>query len=139
MPENIEQKVLAKLFTLLGFQKINMSNFANRLKYQKLIYLLQNYGLSLGYGYSWYVRGPYSPILTRDLFSISNDDAIFESSKNLTFKNSSIINSKIENFKSILGEDSQNPLFLEVLASMLFIKKSMYVKMLNVMKPEIYY
>ena len=50
---------------LVGFDWVDMDNFNNRLIYQKVIYLMQNFGLSLGYGYSWYVKGPYSPDLRK--------------------------------------------------------------------------
>src|SRR5689334_9264229 len=50
----------------------------DRVKLQKAVYLAQAAGLSLGYRYSWYVRGPYSTDLTKDYFalptSLSSED-----------------------------------------------------------------
>lgn len=120
----IAVNVLSRVFNQLGFPGINMVDFQDRLRYQKIVYLMQNFGLSLGYGYSWYVRGPYSPDLTKDLFTISNDPSIFSHGRDLKFKEEAAVVSKIGAFKKILGEDLKDPLFLEVLASMVFIKKA---------------
>jgi hypothetical protein len=46
------------------------SNFNDRLILQKTIYLLEQFGLHIGYYFSWYLRGPYSPALTRDAYAI---------------------------------------------------------------------
>ena len=40
-----DEKILSKILNLLGIESIDMDNFDNRLKYQKLIYLVQNSGL----------------------------------------------------------------------------------------------
>lgn len=36
-----------------------MDDFDDRLKLQKLIYILQSFGVYLGYDFSYYLRGPY--------------------------------------------------------------------------------
>lgn len=47
----------------------------NERKYiQKAIFLAQAAGVDLGYSYGWYLRGPYSPRLTRDYFAL--DEAL---------------------------------------------------------------
>lgn len=51
--------------------QLKIDRFVDRLALQKSIYLLQIMGLDLRYHYSWYLRGPYSPELTRDAFEIS--------------------------------------------------------------------
>lgn len=38
---------------------------------QKAIYLAQASGLQLGYGYGWYLRGPYSTSLARDYYAMA--------------------------------------------------------------------
>ena len=48
----------------------DMSTFEGRLVLQKSVYLLQAYGIYLGYKFSWYVHGPYCPQLTRDAFEL---------------------------------------------------------------------
>lgn len=44
--------------------------FNERLIIQKAVYLAQAAGIQLGYYYRWYLRGPYSPTLTRDAFAL---------------------------------------------------------------------
>lgn len=65
------EKVIA-FFKELGFE-INISRFDDRLIAQKLVCLLELRGISLGYPCSIYVRGPYSPPLTEDLFKFTNE------------------------------------------------------------------
>ena len=50
---------------------VDVSSFANRLILQKAGYLLQQAGVSLGYHFSWYLRGPYSPDYTDDVFALA--------------------------------------------------------------------
>jgi hypothetical protein len=47
-----------------------LDTFADRLILQKAIYLAQVAGVQLGYHFHWYLRGPYSPGLTRDAFAV---------------------------------------------------------------------
>lgn len=49
-------------------QEIN--TVEQRLETQKAIYLAQSMGVELGYSYGWYLKGPYSPSLTRDYFEL---------------------------------------------------------------------
>jgi len=46
------------------------SDFNSRLILQKTVYLLEQFGLNIGYYFSWYLRGPYSPSLTRDTYAL---------------------------------------------------------------------
>lgn len=41
-----------------------------RMETQKAIYLAQSMGVELGYSYGWYLKGPYSPSLTRDYYEL---------------------------------------------------------------------
>lgn len=47
---------------------IKMSEFDDRMYMQKLSYLVQELGISNAHNFSWYVRGPYSPAMTKQLF-----------------------------------------------------------------------
>jgi hypothetical protein len=47
------------------------SDFNARLRLQKTVYLMQEFGLNIGYWFSWYLRGPYSPNLTRDTYKLA--------------------------------------------------------------------
>ena len=54
---------------------IFQSDFNARLVLQKTIYFLQEFGLNIDYSYSWYLRGPYSPPLTRDAYELAKSYA----------------------------------------------------------------
>lgn len=49
----------------------DVSGFDSRLILQKAVYLLEEAGIRLGYSFNWYLRGPYSPSLTRDLYDLA--------------------------------------------------------------------
>lgn len=51
----------------------DISTVDDRMEVQKAVYLAQKAGVSLGYSYGWYVRGPYSPSLTRDYYDLVDD------------------------------------------------------------------
>ena len=56
---------------------------ADRKRVQKGVYLGQLTGVDLGYRFGWYLKGPYSPSLTKDYFAladaIASGDKIYES------------------------------------------------------------
>lgn len=54
---------------------VSVRSFADRLIMQKTGYLLQQAGVSLGYHFSWYLRGPYSPDYTDDVFALAGAGA----------------------------------------------------------------
>jgi hypothetical protein len=51
-------------------QDLDLSDFDRRLILQKAVYLVQAAKVDLGYTFHWYLRGPYSPALTRDAFAL---------------------------------------------------------------------
>lgn len=69
--KNVE-KAIACLKALGGF-KPSVGSFEDRLKIQKIIYLLELKGVKIGFNYSLYVRGPYSPELTKDIYGRRED------------------------------------------------------------------
>ena len=70
----MDRRQIATLVTLreLGL-KAEIRTFEQRLIVQKSVYLVQAAGLDLGYFYHWYLRGPYSPDLSRDLFPAADE------------------------------------------------------------------
>jgi hypothetical protein len=50
--------------------ELDLAHFDRRLVLQKTIYLVQAARVDLGYAFHWYLRGPYSPALTRDAFAL---------------------------------------------------------------------
>ena len=64
------QQIATKLtLEALGVD-VKLQEFDERLIVQKAIYLAQAAGVDRGYFFRWYLRGPYSPELTRDVFGI---------------------------------------------------------------------
>ncbi|MFH1247001.1 MAG: hypothetical protein V1644_01345 [Candidatus Micrarchaeota archaeon] len=59
-------KVIA-CFKEVGFKPV-VKKFEHRIIMQKLAYLLQLKGVELGFDFSPYVRGPYSPQLAKQIF-----------------------------------------------------------------------
>lgn len=47
-----------------------MDTFNDRLRLQKLVYMVEAFGVYLGYDYSWYLRGPYCTSLARAGFEL---------------------------------------------------------------------
>jgi uncharacterized protein YwgA len=75
------KKVIA-FFRELGFH-FNIGEFDDRLIAQKLICLLELKGIDLGYPCSLYVRGPYSPDLTQDLYAFTREFETLQTSSRL--------------------------------------------------------
>ena len=71
MGENVSNKLLALKLVLeaLGVGT-SIDDVNERKGKQKAIYLAKVLGLNLGYSYGWYVRGPYSPSLTKDYYEL---------------------------------------------------------------------
>lgn len=59
---------LVACFKEIGF-KPEVKRFEHRIIIQKLTYLLQLKGVDLGFDFSPYVRGPYSPELAKQIYS----------------------------------------------------------------------
>ena len=57
------------LRVLRSFGPVRMDNFDDRLRQQKLAYLIQEIGGGGPFVYHWDIRGPYSPALTQELFA----------------------------------------------------------------------
>jgi len=73
MAQNLNRKeVLGGLLHRIGNYSPAQfdQDFNQRLIIQKTIYLMQQFDLYIGYDFNWYLRGPYSPDLTRDSYQI---------------------------------------------------------------------
>jgi hypothetical protein len=78
------KKVIA-FFKELGFD-FDITRFDDRLIAQKLVCLLELKGIDLGYSCSLYVRGPYSPDLTQDLYTHTREFENLDTGSRLTPK-----------------------------------------------------
>lgn len=92
-------------------------SFDARLIFQKTIYLLQAFGLYLGYKFSWYIRGPYSPDLAREGFTLLKE---YETSPDVKFENPNS-EKKFCKFNEFLHDRKCDPDWLETLASIHFL------------------
>ena len=50
-----------------------ISTLDDRKRVQKAVYLGQLTGVDLGYRFSWYLMGPYSPALTQDYYALQTE------------------------------------------------------------------
>jgi uncharacterized protein YwgA len=96
----------------------------DRVKLQKAVYLAQAAGLPLGYRYSWYIRGPYSPDLTRDYFALAPSSA----RKEEELKLSPTAQQAIDRVKPLMEVPAQAQglkpdAWLEIVASVHYLKK----------------
>lgn len=68
------ERHLAALYLYLKELDVDPSvqTLKDRKRVQKAVYLGQAAGADLGYRYSWYVHGPYSPALTKDYFDLAD-------------------------------------------------------------------
>lgn len=70
----MDNRALALKLVLDHLGTTDISSVDNRMEVQKAVYLAQAAGVTLGYSYGWYVKGPYSPSLTRDYYNLSGDE-----------------------------------------------------------------
>jgi len=99
--ENVRKKKLINILKLMGITSISQikesenpeeddKSFERRLRIQKIMYFIVSKKLDsdLNYSYSVYLRGPYSPDLSKDYFSISENE--FENTEDVLGENSSL-------------------------------------------------
>ncbi len=102
---------------LSKFTSPSLRSFNDRLTIQKLVYLAEECGSNFGYTFGWYVNGPYSPSLTRVVYSIKTpDDNLQAKPQTLTPEDLAVV-SKLSN---VLRNKISDPNYLEVIASTLY-------------------
>ena len=98
--------------------KFSMQKFEDRLKLQKMIYLLQAFGVYLGYDFSWYLRGPYCSKLAHSGFSLGDTYEAIPDNVELRSKEDKNNFARFQEF--IKGKDIDA---LEIAASLHYLKK----------------
>jgi uncharacterized protein YwgA len=95
-----------------------LETFDERKLLQKLVYLMKMFGVDFGFHYNWYIHGPYSPDLTRELYQIveNNPAPVREPTKSAI--------EGINALKSFLGEDIHSSDSAELIASIIFLKEN---------------
>lgn len=120
------RKGLLDLF-LESFGGVIVKGFDNRLILQKRIYLMQLFGIDLGYRYNWYMHGPYSPSLTEDAFGVQDTQTEIDKQNaglELTQKAKGMLvkYNKLEVDLSKLKESKELGKTLEIAASIHYLK-----------------
>ena len=70
------RKELDQVFKILEIQQ-NLGTFNDRIKLQKVVYLIENaFEVDLGFNFSWYIHGPYSPTLAKVMFKQEDGNEI---------------------------------------------------------------
>ena len=102
--------------------KLKRDSTRERLILQKTIYLLEESGMQLGYGFGWYKYGPYSQDLVQDAYSVlySNEEHYKTATSEWKFSPESDI--AFKGFKATFNDILGNAEMLELVASIHFIK-----------------
>ena len=103
-----------------------ISTIDERIAIQKVVCLTQEAGLPLGYGYNWYVRGPYSPGLAADYYQIARlRPSVETDAKKFALTASAL--AAVEKVKSVMfvpqGVGLDRVRWLELVASIAFLIK----------------
>jgi uncharacterized protein YwgA len=98
----------------------NIDTVDERKRVQKSIYMGQIAGVDLGYHFGWYLKGPYSPELTKDYYDL--DEVITEGDREYLKKNlKGQLKEKLQTIRPIVSPPCDIPLsqedWLELLAS----------------------
>jgi hypothetical protein len=111
------QRLLIGIFDRL--KNFSMRTLRDRIVVQKTVYFTQQLGAYLGYSYSWYVYGPYSPSLAKDAFAVWSAG----SSPPSTTVDVSHLSGVLQNVEDFLGRRSKNAVWLETLGSLHMLSK----------------
>lgn len=99
------------------YSDFNMDSFSNRLKIQKMIFLMRSFKLDLGYYFQLYLRGPYCTNLTRDAYQIED----WKNVKLVKFDNEE--DEKLfKNFLEFYSKKKNNVSWLEIASTLLLLK-----------------
>lgn len=112
----------------IGFGNLEIDTFGARKVLQKKIYLLQLTGIDLGYRYNWYLKGPYSPALADDTFSLKEEIQYDEEFNEYVLSTDTEENFGTLKKLEVLPKDSQarEDEWLELVASLHYLKHIAY-------------
>lgn len=115
--------ILYKLAREFGLGRDSM---VDRLKLQKTIYLLQAWGLPLGYGFGWYIYGPYSQELVYDAYRVMTMEKDEYEKSTIEWRFSDNTKQWLDRFRQVLGGVLGDPKRLELVASVDFVRTTWY-------------
>jgi uncharacterized protein YwgA len=116
-PLSSRDKVLGGL--LRQVRPFDLTQFSERLAFQKTAYLLQAFGFYLGFRYTWYLYGPYSPDLAKVGLKITGTAS---SIPDVTFSRTEA-QTRFKEFLAFIASAKDDPQQLELLASIHFLRK----------------
>lgn len=122
---------LAALGACANTFALKNDDFEDRVYAQKAIYLVQLFGMDLGYRYAWDVRGPYCRELAQDL------DVVFENGLNARY---SLSSKGLARAKCVVDLIDKTPdqldkvHWLELLASLHFLRHIRFGMTIEVQK-----
>jgi hypothetical protein len=96
---------------------VQMDDFSERKRIQKVVCLLELFGMNLGFNFTWYHYGPYSPDLTKTLFDLA------ETPSKKGGRLNALEEGKIEAFKEFVGDDIGSADAMELLGSLFFLDR----------------
>ncbi len=115
-----EVERLASVFSAID-KNFSMDKFEDKLEVQKIIYLLQEYGVNLGYEYEWYIRGPYCKQVSTDAHAVLDNKMPAQNPEQLNLNSE-----QIKQFKHLLDAHLNDTTWLEIAASVVYLKKHHY-------------
>ena len=123
MEKNVRQQNVVYLFDILKKQ-ISMEDFDDRLKFQKILFLAQHYGIDFGYTFSWYLKGPYSKVVSKDGYSIQ--EQMSTQGTLLSISKTTVDKEMITKLVDLIKPFSNDPEWLEIASSIIYLKKETY-------------
>lgn len=115
-------------------EDLRMDDFDDRIRLQKLIYILRSQGLDFDYTFTWYLRGPYSPRLADDGYSLSNNRDAIDLEYEPRLEERNILN-RIMRARNIITNSNN----AELVASYLYLQRNYgenATQELNIRKPR---
>jgi len=111
---------LSSFFKASGFSA-NLTSLSSRIVLQKKVYFAQAFGIDLGYGFGWYVFGPYSTELTKDAYGLLGLESRIEPAQDRGLQTQ--VQKLNEFFQKAeeLGSEGSEPYWLELLSSLHFL------------------
>lgn len=103
--------------------EFGVDDFGHRLRVQKFVYLMQSFGIYLGYDYSWYLHGPYCTTLATMAKALSHIYDKIPRDPGMAFVNPAV-QERFERFKRFICGRENDSVFLEIAASLHVLHKT---------------
>ena len=133
----LDRYELAAVLNDIG--NFDMTNFKGRLTLQKTVYLLQSFGLDLGYEFTWHLHGTYCVALARDGLAI---EEIAPGMPKIPIElEDDGMQRRYAEFKEFLDDKKHDPAMLEIASSICYLagigmEKSKILRLVEDKKPR---